>query len=105
GHAGEPAGLAAAGGPGHADLPGTAREVGALAALSERPTLLLRSDASAERLEALRSSGRLAQYRSLRFATHGQTNQAQAFTSALILAQDALPDATKLKAGERFFDG
>jgi CHAT domain-containing protein len=104
-HPDEPPVLAASRGPGYAELPGTAREVRALAALFERPTLLLRSEASAQRLEALRSSGRLGQYRYLHFATHGQANQAQAFTSALILAQDALPDATQLKAGERFFDG
>jgi tetratricopeptide (TPR) repeat protein len=104
-HPGEPPALAASRGPGHAELPGTAREVRALAALFEQPTVLLRSDASAQKLEALRSSGGLGQYRYLHFATHGQANRAKAFESALILAQDALPDATRLKEGERYYDG
>jgi CHAT domain-containing protein len=101
----EPPALAASRGPGCAELPGTAREVNALAALFEQPTLLLRSDASAQKLEALRAAGRLGQYRYLHFATHGQPDLGTAFGSALLLAQDALPDATKLKEGERFFDG
>src|SRR5262249_39164706 len=50
-------------------------------------------------------SGRLGQYRYLHFATHGLANRAQAFESALLLAQDALPDVTKRKEGERFYDG
>jgi CHAT domain-containing protein/Tfp pilus assembly protein PilF len=104
-HPDEPPALAASRGPGHTELPGTAREVRALAALFERPTLLLRSEASEQQLEALRVSGQLGEYRYLHFATHGQANRAKAFESALILAQDALPDATKMKARERFYDG
>src|SRR5262249_47192773 len=97
--------LVASRGPGYAELPGTAREVKALAALFAQPTLLLHSEASEQRLEVLRTSGQLGQYRYLHFATHGQANHAKAFESALILAQDALPDVTQLKAGEPFFDG
>jgi CHAT domain-containing protein len=101
----EPPALAASLGPGYADLPGTAREVQALAALFEKPTVLLRSDASEQRLEQLRASGRLGEYRYLHFATHGQANRLKAFESALILAQDALPDATRRKEGERYYGG
>src|SRR5204862_252278 len=39
-----------------AELPGTAREVKAIAALFARPPLLLRSEASEQRLEALREA-------------------------------------------------
>src|SRR5262249_62048282 len=49
--------------------------------------------------------GQVGEYRYLHFATHGQANRVKAFESALMLAQDALPDATKMKAGERFYDG
>jgi len=43
--------------------------------------------------------------RYLHLATHGETHPAMAFESALILAQDQLPDADELAAGAPFYDG
>jgi len=90
------------------ELPGTRIEIAGLAKLfpAERVTLLADSDASERRLAALRDeSGKLAQYRYLHLATHGQVNQTSAFESALILAQNDLSTADDVAAGEAFYDG
>jgi len=89
------------------ELPGTRIEIAGLAELfpSERVTLLADSDASEQRLAALRESGELAHFRYLHLATHGQANQASAFESALILAQDDLSTVDDVAAGEAFYDG
>jgi CHAT domain-containing protein len=72
-------------------LPGSGREVQAVAALFDRPALLLRSAASARRLDELRDAGRLGQFRYLHLATHGEASHTRPFESALVLAPDALP--------------
>jgi CHAT domain-containing protein len=74
-------------------LPGTRREVNALAGLFPRTTVLLGSDASQQRLEELAASDRLRQFRYLHLATHGVIDAGEPGRSALILAQDHLPDA------------
>jgi CHAT domain-containing protein len=68
------------------ELPGSAREARAVAALFDQSEVLQRTDASAARLEALRSSDRLRDFRYLHLATHGLANKAKAFESALFLA-------------------
>ena len=50
-------------------------------------------------------SPELRQYRILHFATHGETNDVRAFESALILAQDTLPNVPLPRAGEPFVNG
>lgn len=45
-----------------------------------------------EKLEALRQAGELTKYRYLHFATHGEGNDVRVFESAVILAQDTLPE-------------
>jgi CHAT domain-containing protein len=55
-------------------------------------------------LERLRTSGRLAQFRYLHFATHGESNDARSFESALILAYDDISAAAPL-AGGKSYDG
>ena len=71
-------------------LPGTRREVEAIAALlpKDQTTLLLGSAANDAALHELARSGALKRYRYLHFAAHGETNPAVAMSSALILAPD-----------------
>jgi hypothetical protein len=71
-------------------LPGTRREVEAIAALlpREQTTVLVGERASEETLQGLARSGALKGYRFLHFAAHGETNPAVALSSALILAPD-----------------
>jgi CHAT domain-containing protein/Tfp pilus assembly protein PilF len=89
------------------ELPCTRIEIAGLAKLfaGDQVTLLADSNASEQRLAALRESGELARFRYLHFATHGQVNRASAFDSALILAQDHLSTADDVAAGAAFYDG
>jgi CHAT domain-containing protein/Tfp pilus assembly protein PilF len=84
--------LPSGGGPAYPPLPGTRREVEAVAPLFARAEKLLGSDASEQRLEQLTREDRLKDYRYLHFATHGLIDQQVPRRSALILAQDQLPD-------------
>ena len=87
-------------------LPGTRREVEALARLFPQAETLLGSEASEQRLDELAASGRLRQFRVLHFATHGDINDQMALQSALILAQDRLPDPLlRATAGLKPYDG
>jgi hypothetical protein len=87
------------------DLPGTRIELAQLLQVfRDRTTVLADSDASEQRLEDLRTSGKLKDYRILHFATHGEANNERAFESVLILAQDRLPKDPP-RAGEKFIDG
>jgi CHAT domain-containing protein/tetratricopeptide (TPR) repeat protein len=72
-------------------LPGTRLEARALAGLLPSATLLLGSDASEQRLEELASSGKLKGIGLLHLATHGEASASRPLESALILAQDRLP--------------
>ena len=102
-------------------LPGTRREVQAIARLFASPTagsegdsafriphseILLGSEASEQRLAELAESGRLKTFRYLHFATHGVLDDRRAMNSALILSQDNLPDPyEQALAGMEPFDG
>jgi CHAT domain-containing protein/Tfp pilus assembly protein PilF len=90
--AGRDAPLVAARGEGLVPLPGTRREVEAIARLFPQADTLLGSDASEQRLDQLAEEGRLRQYRYLHLATHGFIDPAQPMRSFLALAQDSLPD-------------
>lgn len=81
------------------ELPGTLAEVRELERLfpKEQATTLLQSNASEVKLEALRQQGKLAQFRYLHFATHGETNGVRAFDSKLILAQDQPKEMQAMK--------
>ncbi len=93
-------------GTGHKRLPGTRLEVEAIAALVKGSTCLLGSEASEQRLDALLEGGKLKGYRMLHFATHGEADAQVPKRSALILAQDDLPDpAEQVKAGKHPYDG
>jgi CHAT domain-containing protein len=89
-------------------LPGTRLEATALAQLfPEGPAeVLLGSQASEQRLQALTQNGQLGRYRYLHLATHGIVDDKVPLRSAVILAQDHLPDPEQqLLAGQAIIDG
>jgi CHAT domain-containing protein len=87
-------------------LPGTRREVEAVARLFDKPDKLLGSEACEQQLEQLATTGRLQEYPFLHLATHGVMNPQIAMHSALILSQDNLPDPLhQVLAGKRAYDG
>jgi tetratricopeptide (TPR) repeat protein len=96
-------------GPEHKALPGTRREVKALRRLlGEGCQVLLGSDASEQRLDALARSGELKRFRVLHLATHGQVDLGDPSRSALILARDELSaeeQAERASKGLRPFTG
>ena len=68
-------------------LPGSRREVEALARLFPASDVFLGGDASEPRLEELRATGKLREYSHLHFATHGQVSESSAYQTALVLNQ------------------
>jgi tetratricopeptide (TPR) repeat protein len=89
-----------------APLPGSRREVRAIAGLFKQHTLLLGSEASEQALDALAQANQLRQFRYLHLATHGEANAVNGLRSFLALAQDRLPDPlTVLPLGQKYFDG
>jgi hypothetical protein len=75
---------------GLAPLPGTRREVEAIAALfpSDQVTTLLGPEATESKLQGLAQSGALKGYRFLHLATHGKADRGVALNSALFLAAE-----------------
>jgi hypothetical protein len=88
-------------------LPGSRAEVEAIAKLlPKQATLkLLGSEASEQKLADLAERDELKKYRYLHFATHGEVNSRIAFQSAIILAQDQLPEPAEALRGKNFIDG
>jgi CHAT domain-containing protein/Tfp pilus assembly protein PilF len=87
-------------------LPFARYEVKAIAALFPQSNVLLGSQARAERLEEMAARDQLRSYRYLHFATHGLFNNRIALQSALVMAQDGLPDAAgQVLAGHKTLDG
>jgi CHAT domain-containing protein len=75
-----------------ARLPGTRQELMGLARVFSKTQLLMGSEASEQNLDQLAASGDLRGFRYLHFATHGVLDDQRPMRSALILAQDRLPD-------------
>jgi CHAT domain-containing protein/tetratricopeptide (TPR) repeat protein len=73
-------------------LPGSAREVQAIAGLFGQAEVHLGSDASEQTLETLRSRDRLAGFAVIHLAAHGQVDDLAPMNSRLLLSQDRLPD-------------
>src|SRR5262249_3154429 len=71
-------------------LPGTRREVDAIAGLfpSDKVTTLLGEQASESVVQELARSGKLKDFRFLHFAAHGRNDPRSAYRTALILAPD-----------------
>jgi CHAT domain-containing protein len=87
-------------------LPGTRYEVEAIAGLFPRADTLLGSDASEQRLAELAGAGSLRGYRFVHLATHAVVDAQRPLQSALVLAQDRLPEpAEQAPAGGRVFQG
>jgi CHAT domain-containing protein/tetratricopeptide (TPR) repeat protein len=87
-------------------LPGSAREVEAIAALFDQKNVLLGSDASEQNLESLRARGELGQFTVIHLATHGRMDDAIPMNSRLFLSQDRLPDPTASPVlDQAVFDG
>ncbi len=87
-------------------LPGTRREVLAIARLFDRPDTLFGSDASEQRLDALASSGRLREFDFIHLATHGTLDGGNTQRSALLLARDQLSDPLEqIRNGKVVYDG
>jgi CHAT domain-containing protein len=80
-------------GPEPRGLPGTRREVLALARLVPGGKVLLGSEASEQRLDGLAAAGKLKGFRLVHLATHGLVDWQQPERSRLLLARDRLPDA------------
>jgi CHAT domain-containing protein len=98
--------LRGARGPDPEPLPGTRREVEALARLFAQAEVLLGSDASEQRLEQLAQAGGLRQYRFVHLATHGVIDVGEPRRSALLLARDRLPDPlAQAQAGKKVYEG
>jgi hypothetical protein len=88
-----------------AELPGTEVEIARLAGLFDQSqvTSLTRADASEQRLDVLRKSDELKQFRYLHFATHGKANNVRSFDSALLLTRpERVPEP---RVGEPWLDG
>jgi CHAT domain-containing protein/Tfp pilus assembly protein PilF len=77
-------------GESHLRLPGTRREVAAIAGLfpADRVTTLVGEQASESVVQGLARSGKLKDFRYLHFAAHGRNDPRSAYRTALILAPD-----------------
>ena len=89
-----------------APLPGTRREVEAIAGLFAESETLLGKDASEERLDALAAADQLRRFDVLHLATHGAANAQLPMLSELLLASDGRSDAAeRVLKGLPVYDG
>jgi tetratricopeptide (TPR) repeat protein len=87
-------------------LPASRYEVQALETLFVKPTVLLGSEASEQKLDELAAADQLKDYRVLHFATHGTIDLGSPLRSALLLARDRLPDVNEqARLGRKIYDG
>ncbi len=75
-------------------LPGSRREVQAIAGFFDQREVYLGSDASEQILDSLRSKGELGTFTVIHLATHGKIDDRSPMNSRLLLSQDKLPDPT-----------
>jgi tetratricopeptide (TPR) repeat protein len=82
------------------------REIKAVAALFSDPLVLVRSDASEQKLDELAVADGLRQFGVLHLATHGRMDPRVAMQSRLYLSRDQLTDATdRICVGREVYDG
>ncbi len=75
-------------------LPGSRREVQAIASLFDRKDVFLGRDASRKLLEDLRARDNLKQFGVIHLATHGTMDDIVPMNSRLLLSQEFIPDAS-----------
>jgi tetratricopeptide (TPR) repeat protein len=87
-------------------LPGTRKEVEAIARLFDRPTVLFASAASEQSLDGMARSSDLPKFDFIHIAAHGKMDAEVAMRSRIYLARDALPDPlTQVLEDKPFYDG
>jgi tetratricopeptide (TPR) repeat protein len=87
-------------------LPGTRREVQAIADLFTLKEVFLGSDASEQLLDDLRAHDRLQQFAVIHLAAHGKMDDLIPMNSRLLLSQDRLPDPLASSSLDQpYFDG
>jgi CHAT domain-containing protein/Flp pilus assembly protein TadD len=87
-------------------LPGTRREVEAVASLCPEPLTLVGPDASEQEMVRLALSGRIREFSVIHIATHGIVDDEDYGRSALVFSRANLPDPLESAIkGERIFDG
>ncbi len=87
-------------------LPGARHEIDGVASVHGAATVLSGLDASEERLDALASTGELAAFGLIHFATHAIVDVQRPERSALVLSQVGLPDPVEAAmSGQRIYDG
>jgi CHAT domain-containing protein len=93
-------------GPVYDRLPGSRREVEAIAKLFDRNVVYLGSTASETSLESLRASGELGRFAVIHFATHCKIDDGIPMNSCLLLSQVNLPGAgAALALDQPVYDG
>ena len=75
-------------------LPGSRREVEAIARLFDRSEVYLGSEASEQTLASLQARGELAAFAVIHMATHGQIDDISPMNSRLVFSHDKLSDPT-----------
>ena len=86
-------------------MPGTRREVAAIACLFPSSKVLLGPAASGPELDRLADAGQLKDYRYLHLATHGFAQPKHGLNSYLALAQDRLTDPATVPLGQKVYTG
>jgi tetratricopeptide (TPR) repeat protein len=89
-------------------LPGSKREVEAIAGLFDpsNTATYLGSVASEQTLDSLRVTGELGRFSVIHLATHGKMDDAIPMNSRLLLSQDRLPDPAAVSSPDQpFYDG
>jgi CHAT domain-containing protein len=98
--------LRAARGDSFTPLPGTRREVEAIARFFRKAETLPGPDAAQPKVEELAAAGRLKDFDVLHLATHGRLDDQVPMRSALVLSQVGLPDpVAQALAGKKVYDG
>jgi CHAT domain/PDZ domain len=87
-------------------LPGTRREVKAIASLFDSKDVYLGSEADEPTLESLRTNGELGRFAVIHLATHGRMDDAVPMNSRLLLSQDRLTDPSAVPSLDQpVYDG
>jgi CHAT domain-containing protein len=87
-------------------LPGSAREVNAIARLFDQKQVFLGSAASEQTLDSLRAKETLSKFAVIHLATHGRMDDLVPMNSRLLFSQDQLPEpSVSISPDQPFYDG